>query len=167
MTEAAHDREIGPRQRKRPASRPDPQFGQTVNGFETDSAAVILEVVTPVIGSFRHCARCDLWFDEAGINARVHQEDLAAYPPEWREEWARLSDLIRRIAQYLGPGARVIITDARSVRGLWLWMRGIRRYPAFVLGSARLQRPDEARLWAWLAQHVQRPAPRDVGFAGL
>ncbi len=119
-----------------------------------------LEIVTPLIGSFRHCARCDLLFDEAGVNQRVHQEDLAAYPPEWQAEWARLSELILRIARYLGPQARVVITDARSVRGLWLWLRGVRRYPAFLWGQARLQQPaTEAQVWAWLARQTGRPHP--------
>ncbi len=120
-----------------------------------------LEVVAPLIGGFRYCARCDLLFDEAGIRARVEQEDIAAYPPDWQAEWARLWDWIARIAHALGPDARIILTDARSVRGLWLWLRGVRRYPAFLWGQAVLQAPeDEATLWAWLARHTARVAPR-------
>ncbi len=122
--------------------------------------ATTLEVVTPLIGSFRHCARCDPWFDGAGLNQAVHQHDLAAYPPEWQAEWARLSEVIRRIAHYLGPGARVLVTDARSLRGMWLWLRGVRRYPAFHYRGAWLQRPaSEALLWDWLARQVGRPVP--------
>lgn len=131
-----------------------------------NASVPVLEVVTPLIGSFRHCARCDLLFDEAGLNQRVHADDLSAYPPEWQAEWQRLSAWILRAAAYLGPQARVVITDARSVRGLWLWLRGVRRYPAFLLGRARLQAPaDEAALRAWLTRHIGRPWPPGLGVA--
>ncbi len=112
---------------------------------------LVIEVVTPLIGSFRHCARCELLFAEAGVSQQVHAADMASFPPEWQAEWQRLSAWIMRLARLVGPKARILMTDARSPRGFWLWLRGVRRYPAFVVGKARLQAPaDEAALWAWL-----------------
>ncbi len=115
---------------------------------------VRLEIVTPFIGSMVHCRHCQVFLDEAGIGSQVRAADLQAYPPEWQAEWQRLSALIDRLARRFGSRLTIMLTDAQSLRGLWWALRGVRRYPAFLLAGERFVGWDEAPLLAAIERHL-------------
>ncbi len=111
-----------------------------------------IEVVARFIGSMIHCPHCQIFLDRAGVGPRVHQENLDSYPPEWREEWERLSRLLDRLAQRFSGRIIIRLTDAQSLRGLWLALRGVRHYPAFLIGGEHLTSWDEEEI----ARCIQR-----------
>ncbi len=114
-----------------------------------------VEIVTRVIGSMIHCSHCQIFLDEAGVGQRIHQENLSAYPPEWQEEWERFSRLVEHLAERFAGRITILLTDAQSLRGLWLALRGVRRYPTFIIGNERLTTWDEEQA----ARFIQRFLP--------
>ncbi|RMF41820.1 MAG: hypothetical protein D6755_12225 [Anaerolineae bacterium] len=106
-----------------------------------------IEVVTHVLGSLNHCSHCQVFLDGAGIGPEIHQRDLDSYPPEWKAEWQQFSDLIYSLTERYDGQLQILITDARSPRGLWLTLRGkARHYPAFLVGEQVCYGLDEAAL---------------------
>ena len=103
-----------------------------------------LEVVSHVLGSMEHCQHCQVFIDGAGVGGKIHQSDLESYPPEWREEWRRLSDWIMRLSEQHAGQLRIKITDAQSLGGMWRAIRqGIRNYPTFIVGGEKYHGWDE------------------------
>jgi hypothetical protein len=106
-----------------------------------------VEVVTHVLGSMNHCQHCQVFIDGAGVGGQVHRSDLDSYPPEWREEWQRLSDWILHLAERHAGQLCIKITDAQSVGGMWRAIRhGVRRYPTFIVDGEKYHGWDEAAL---------------------
>lgn len=93
-----------------------------------------VEIVAHVTGSMQHCSHCQVFIDGVGVGEKVHQDNLSSYPPDFVEEWQRLSDWILELAE-THPGQLVIrITDAQSLQGLWKAIsKGVRKYPTFIL----------------------------------
>ncbi len=118
-----------------------------------------IEVIAHVLGSMDHCKHCQVFLDATGVGGRVHQQDLDSYPPEWKEAWRELSDLIYRLtAKY--PGHLVIkIIDAQSLQGLWAAIRhGVRKYPTFIVGGERYTGLEMAGVEALLKPHLRARA---------
>lgn len=101
---------------------------------------VELEVIAPILGSFDHCSHCQVFLDTAGVGGRIHQSDLASYPPDLLDEFKRLSDFLFLLGERYGPRLVIRVVDPGSPRGLWHGLRyRVRRYPTFIVdGSERL-----------------------------
>src|SRR5262245_25487162 len=114
---------------------------------QQEVAMLDVEVVAHVLGSMEHCKHCQVFIDGAGVGSKVHQSDLDSYPPEWRDEWQRLSDWIARLAEQHAGQLRIIITDAQSLGGMWRTIRrGIHKYPTFIVGGEKYHGWDETTL---------------------
>lgn len=119
-----------------------------------------VEIVARTISSMMHCSHCQIFLDEVGVGPQVHRENLQAYPPEWREEWERLSALVEHLAQRFAGRIVIHLTDAQSLRGLWWAIRGVRRYPTFIVGGVeRLNGWDEERIAQCIQQQLAQPDP--------
>ena len=118
------------------------------------SGRVKVEVVTRVVGSLNHCLHCQVFIDDVGVGEQIHHEDMAAYPADLQAEWERLSALVWRLAARFPDRLFVQITDAQSPRGFWLALRGVRRYPAFLIGRERLFGWDEEALAQAIARQL-------------
>jgi hypothetical protein len=119
-----------------------------------------VEVIAHVLGSMSHCSHCQVFLDGAGIGGKIHQADLDAYPPEWMDEWKRLSDLIFNLTEAFAGKLIVRITDAQSPQGLWAAIRrGIRKYPTFVVGGEKYTGVDEDKARELIARHLPAGAP--------
>ncbi len=119
-----------------------------------------VEVVTRVVGSMSHCSHCQVFIDGVGVGEQVHRRNVADYPEDLQREWDAVLDLMWRLAARFPGRLRFHITDAQSPRGLWLALRGVRRYPAFLVGRERVFGLDEARLSTLIAQQLAiQPAP--------
>ena len=113
-----------------------------------------VEIVTRVVGSLNHCFHCQVFIDDVGVGHQVHREDVAGYPPDLQAEWERLSALVWRVADRCPARLFVQITDAQSPRGFWLALRGVRRYPAFLIAGERLFGWDEEAIAQAVARHL-------------
>ena len=121
------------------------------------SQRVKIEVVARVVGSLQHCSRRQILFDNAGIGDQVRQQDLASYPPEVQEEWEQLTALLSRLGERFPSQLFVQIVNAQSPRGLWLALRDVRRYPAFLVGGERIVGFDEERIAAAITRALDEP----------
>jgi hypothetical protein len=114
-----------------------------------------VEVITHVLGSMNHCAHCQVFIDGVGVGDRVHQDDLASFPPEWMEEWKIFSDLIANITERYAGKLVVKITDAQSPQAMWMALRhGIRKYPTFIVEGENYHGLDEDRLIHLIERHL-------------
>ena len=114
-----------------------------------------VEVITHVLGSMNHCAHCQVFIDGVGVGDRVHQDDLASFPPEWMEEWKIFSDLIANITERYAGKLVVKITDAQSPQAMWMALRhGIRKYPTFIVEGEKYHGLDEDRLIHLIERHL-------------
>jgi len=115
-----------------------------------------VEVVTHIAGSMQHCAHCQVFIDGVGVGDKVHQENIQSYPPEFIEDWQRVSGWILDLAA-AHPGQLTIrVTDAQSLRGMWKAIsQGVRRYPTFIVaGQEKYHGWDPARLEELLSRHL-------------
>lgn len=71
---------------------------------------------------------------QASLDRAPHERSLESFPPDWREDYIRLSDLIMTIAKKYGDRILIRLYDPRSLQGLAKSIRyGIRRYPTFLV----------------------------------
>jgi len=80
-------------------------------------------VATRLVGSMSRCPHCRIFLDRVGVGRQVHEENSRTYPPERQEEWERLSQSVERPAERFAGRIVVRLTDAQSLRGLWLSLR--------------------------------------------
>jgi hypothetical protein len=97
---------------------------------------VTLEVIAPLISGARHCQHCQVFLEDAGIDQRVQQEELNSFPEEMWRDYARLSQMIRDLADRHGAQLRITLIDPYTPMGLWKSIRHwVRRYPAFIVNG--------------------------------
>jgi len=101
------------------------------------TAPLRLEVLTYAPTAFFQCRHCEAVFDETGLGRGIREEQLAkGLPPELLEEYARVSDWVRRVAAAHGGRIALDLIDVASVRGFWKTLRHrIRRYPAVIVNG--------------------------------
>lgn len=118
---------------------------------------ITLEVVTRVLTTFGHCRHCEIFFDEADIGKKLHQKDVNEYPPDLADEYLRLSDWIRELAQLYRHRLSIRVIDVQSLVGLYKSFRHrIRRYPAFIVeGKEMYAGWDKSQLEQLLDKHIK------------
>jgi len=101
------------------------------------TAPLRLEVLTYAPTSFFQCRHCEMVLDDVGVARRIRKDQIAeGLPPEMLEEFARVSDWVRRVAAAHGGRIALDLIDVASVRGFWKTLRHrIRRYPAIIVNG--------------------------------
>ncbi|UCD71071.1 MAG: hypothetical protein JSW70_08725 [Syntrophobacterales bacterium] len=95
---------------------------------------VYVEVIAKVLTTYDHCYRCELIFDQVGINRKIHRRDVNEYPEEAKEEFLRLSDWIRELAELYRHRILIRVIDAQSPMGIFKSIRHRAwNYPAFIV----------------------------------
>ena len=95
---------------------------------------ISLEIVTRVLTTFDHCRHCEIFFDEAGLDKKFHQKEVNEYPPDLKEEFAKLSDWIRELTRLYKHRLLIRLIDAQSLLGIYKSLRHrIRKYPTFIV----------------------------------
>ena len=99
-----------------------------------------LEILTHAPTLFFNCRHCEVALEAVDLGRGLRREQLgAALPPEMLQEFARLSDWVRRLEATHGARVAVDVVDVVSVRGFWKALRHrVRRYPA-VLVQGRVE----------------------------
>jgi hypothetical protein len=118
---------------------------------------VILEIVTRVLTTFDHCRHCEFLFDQAGLDELHHQREINEYPPDLKEEYLRLSNLIRELNRRYKDRLLIKVIDVQSVLGIYKSIRHrIRNYPTFIVAGNELYTGwDEDALAALLEKRLQ------------
>ena len=95
---------------------------------------ISLEIVTRMMTTFGHCRHCNIVFDEAGLNEKIHQKASEEYPPDLIDESKKLSEWIQELRQLYKHRLSIRLIDAKSFIGFYKSLRHrIRKYPGFVV----------------------------------
>lgn len=86
------------------------------------------------------CTTCEMMFQQANLGEAPQQRNLDEYPPEWQEEFKRLSSIIFNLAGRYQDKVYIRIWDPRSLQGMWHSIRfGVRKYPTFIVDKHHKQ----------------------------
>jgi hypothetical protein len=118
---------------------------------------ISLEIVTRVLTTFDHCRHCEIFFDEAGLDKKFHQKEVNEYPPDLKEEFAKLSDWIRELTRLYKHRLLIRLIDAQSFLGIYKSLRHrIRKYPTFIVeGKETYAGWDKNQLEGLLDKHIK------------
>jgi hypothetical protein len=95
---------------------------------------ILVDVIYPVPEGWGICISCEMLMARANLDQAPHERGLDEYPPEWREEFERLSNTILELSARYQDKILIRIWDPRSLQGLWKAIRfGAHRYPTFVI----------------------------------
>jgi len=114
---------------------------------------VQIDVFYPVPGGWGMCTTCEMMMAQANLGQAPQERGLDEYPPEWKEEFRRLSTTIFTLADHFQEQVQIRVWDPRSLQGLLRSIRhGVRRYPAFIING-------HDKILGWdtnqLEQHIQ------------
>jgi hypothetical protein len=120
-----------------------------------------LEIVTKVVTFFDHCRRCQLLFDQAGLDEKIHQKEMEEYPPDLKEEVKKLSDWIRELSRLYKHRLLIKLIDVQSPLGIYKSLRHrIRTYPGFIVeGKETYIGWDKSQLESLLDKYIQGSFP--------
>jgi hypothetical protein len=118
---------------------------------------ILLEIVTQMITSYGQCRRCEIVFDEAGLNKKFHQKETDEYPQDLREESIKLSDWIRELTRLYKHRLLIKLIDVQSLLGVYKSLRHrIRKYPAFIIEGKEVYTGwDKNQLESLLDKYIQ------------
>ena len=116
-----------------------------------------LEIVTNVITHYDHWRHGETLFVEAGLDQKFHQRETDEYPLELKEEYLRLSDWIRELAQLYKHRLFIQLIDVQSPLGIYKSLRHwIRKYPTFIVeGQETYTGWDKRQLESLLVKYTK------------
>jgi hypothetical protein len=112
--------------------------------------SVQVDVIFPMPEGWGMCLSCEMLMAQAGLDQGLYARGLDEYPPEWQEDFQRLSTLILSLAERYPSSLVIRLWDPRSFQGLLKSIRyGVRRYPTFIVGG-------RAKVTGWDAKQVEQ-----------
>jgi hypothetical protein len=116
-----------------------------------------LEIVTKVVTLFDHCRRCQVLFDQTGLDKKIHQKEMEEYPPDLKEEYLKLSDWVRELTRLYKHRLLIKLIDVQSPLGIYKSLRHrIRTYPTFIVeGKETYTGWDKNQLESLLDKYIQ------------
>jgi hypothetical protein len=83
------------------------------------------------------------------------ERGLEDYPPEWQEDFKRLTEVIFNLSDHFPDKVHIRIWDPRSFQGLLKSIRfGVRRYPTFIVnGHHKVAGWDENKLNQYIKEY--------------
>ena len=122
---------------------------------------ILLEIVTEMLTFFGHCRRCEILFDQTGLDQKFHQEEIDEYPPDLKEEYTKLSDWIRELNRLYKHRLLIKLIDVQSPLGIYKSLRyRIRTYPTFIVqGKETYTGWDKSQLESLLDKYIKNSLP--------
>lgn len=122
---------------------------------------ILLEIVTRVLTTYDHCHHCEVIFDQAGLDKKFHQQEVNEYPPDLKEEFARLSEWTKELTQLYKHRLLIKLVDVQSLLGIYKSVRyRIRRYPAFIIEAREVYTGwDKSQLEGLLDKYIKNAQP--------
>jgi len=120
-----------------------------------------LEIVTKVVTFFDHCRRCQILFDQTGLDKKIHRKEMEEYPPDLKEEYLKLSDWVRELTRLYKHRLLIKLIDVQSPLGIYKSLRHrIRTYPTFIVeGKETYTGWDKNQLESLLDKHIKNSLP--------
>jgi hypothetical protein len=117
-----------------------------------DARRVRLEVIAHTFQGMGICTVCEMVMADAQLGQRPTERALDEYPPEWQEEWRRLTEWVYDLIEHHGDRITIKVIDPQSPEGLFKSLRyRVRRYPTWVVdGRTRVVGWDREALNAAL-----------------
>jgi hypothetical protein len=95
-----------------------------------------IDVFSPLPESWGLCQSCEALMARAQIQDTDQIGGMENYPPEWRKDFQRLSDLVTDLALRYGESVEIRLYDPRSLPGLFKAIRyRVHRYPTFLISK--------------------------------
>lgn len=95
---------------------------------------VQVDVISPIPEGWGICLSCEMLMARANLDQAPFERGLDEYPPDWLEDFHRLSNTIMDIANRYQDSIFIRLWDPRSLQGLVKSVRyGVRRYPTFIV----------------------------------
>jgi hypothetical protein len=116
-----------------------------------------IEIIAYAPTAYYHCQHCEVVWQETGFSKGVRQEQLGSgLPEDMLNEYAAVSDWVRRLLREYCDRVMVQVIDAASIEGVWKSLKyGVRRYPAVVIdGQAKSIGTDFAMADASIARRL-------------
>jgi len=111
---------------------------------------VALDVISPIPEGWGICLSCEMLMVRANLDKAPHERGLEEYPPEWQEEFQRLSDLVIDLSIRYGDSICIQLWDPRSLQGLMKSIRyWVRRYPTFIVQG-------QNKIMGWNVEQLER-----------
>jgi len=86
----------------------------------------------------------------ANLDQAPHERGLDEYPPEWQEDFQRLSDVVRNLSDRYQDSIFIQLWDPRSLQGLMKSIRyWVRQYPTFIVDR-------QNKVTGWDVQQLER-----------
>jgi hypothetical protein len=97
---------------------------------------VQIDVFSPLPENWGLCQTCETLMSRAQIEDTENLRGLEDYPPEWYDDFQRLSDTVMDLASRYGESVVFRLYDPRSLPGLFKAIRhGIYKYPTFLISK--------------------------------
>jgi hypothetical protein len=127
---------------------------------------ILLEVIAPLPESWGICLSCEMLMARANLDEPPYARGLEEYPPDWRADFQRLSELVLDLSARYGDDLLIRLYDPRSLSGLIRALRyRVHRYPTFVLDGRKVtsgweeERLEQALQAAVVDQVAATPVP--------
>ena len=119
-----------------------------------DASSVRLEVIAHTFQGMGICTACELVMADASLGPRPMERALDEYPPDWQEDWQRLTQWVYDLIDRYGERIAIKVIDPQSPEGLLKSLRyRVRRYPTWVVdGRTRVVGWDREALDAALSR---------------
>ncbi|OGO63376.1 MAG: hypothetical protein A2030_05425 [Chloroflexi bacterium RBG_19FT_COMBO_50_10] len=94
------------------------------------------------------CNTCEMIIAQAGLDQAPYERGLEEYPPEWQQDFQRLSTTIFSLADRYQNDIQIRIWDPRTFQGMLKSIRHwVRQYPTFIVnGNQKVKGWDIDRL---------------------
>jgi hypothetical protein len=93
-----------------------------------------VDVIAPLPEGWGLCVTCEAFLAQADLDKSPQDRSLEAFPPDWMEEFSKLSEVVLELSRKFGDEILIRLFDPRSVQGMVKCVRhGVRKYPAFLV----------------------------------
>jgi len=97
---------------------------------------VQVEVIAPVLEGYGLCPTCELLLSEADLDGGPVERGVDEYPPDWVEDYQRLTGWLADLSARYGECILIKVIDPQSLGGFFKCLRyRVRRYPTFMIGE--------------------------------
>jgi hypothetical protein len=107
-----------------------------------------VEVIAPLPEGWGICLSCEMLMARANLDKAPYERGMDEFPPDWQENFHRLSDIILNLSARYADSLMIRIYDPRSLQGLAKSLRhSVHRYPTFIVdGKQKVSGWDIAHL---------------------
>jgi len=122
---------------------------------------VRLEIITKTLTFFGQCRRCEILFDQVELGKKSRQKEMEEYPPDLKEEYAKLWEWIRELTRLYKHRLLIRLIDVQSPLGIYKSLRyRIRTYPTFIVEGKEIYAGwEKNRLESLLDRYVKSSLP--------